>query len=636
MNAATPSEPAAAELNSRAAEVPPDSDAAYRLLFEASPLPKWVYDRETLAFLAVNEAAVRHYGYSRDEFLAMTIKDIRPPEDLPRLLGALDSSMPDGINHSGVWTHCHKNGTRMQVEVHWHHVIFNGRPSRLVVIVDITERLRAEEAMRANESQYRMLMEQASDGILITDPDGRYLEANPQACLLFGYSRDDLLTMHVGQVIVYNTMDTLRGEWASLQIGKSLLRERWVRRKDGQIIPVEANIKRLPDGRLQAIIRDISERKLAEQALSDSHANLTLLAQQLSRSRDLLRTLFDGLDDGLVLLDRNGQILATNQAFAVMLERSPRELAELNWCDLCHGDPPFPGTCAIHALRDGRPRQRREHYTRPDGSRYVLDLRVLPLNTSAGQVDQVIVHMVDSTERLALEALAIQSERLAATGKLAATIAHELNTPLQSITNCLYFAGSAAEPQRDKYLTLAREELARVAGILRQMLDLHRPSRGEPARFDLNALVERVLLLTGSTLAERDIDVVRELAPDLPELYGRPDQLTQVLLNLILNAADAMPEGGRLVLRTQCPQGPDGPLVLEVADSGVGIPPEHQARLFEPFFTTKASGSGLGLTVSRKMISQHGGTISVRSTPGAGSVFSVVLPQRASTGEIQP
>lgn len=637
MNAATPSQPAAADLNGRATEVPPDSDAAYRLLFEASPLPKWVYDRETLVFLAVNEAAVRHYGYSRDEFLAMTIKDIRPPEELPRLMAMINNSYPDGINHAGVWTHCHKNGTHMQVEVHWHHVIFHGRHSRLVVVVDITERLQAEQALRASESQYRMLLEQASDGILIVDADGHYLEANPQACLLFGYSRAELLTMTVGQVIVYDTIDTLRGEWAELHGGKSLLRERWARRKDGQIIPMEANIKRLPDGRLQAIIRDISERKLAEQALSDSHANLTLLAQQLSRSRDLLRTLFDGMDDGLVLLDRNGQILATNQAFATMVDHSPRELAELNWCDLCHCEHPFPGGCAIHALHDGRPRQRREHYTRPDGSRFVLDLRVLPLNTSAGLVDQVIVHMVDSTERLALEALAIQSERLAATGKLAATIAHELNTPLQSITNCLYFAGSVAEPQRDKYLTLAREELARVAGILRQMLDLHRPSSGgEPTLFDLNALVERVLLLTGSTLAERDIDVLRELAPDLPGLYGRPDQLTQVLLNLILNAADAMPEGGRLLLRTLGPRGPAGPLVLEVEDTGMGIPPEHQARLFEPFFTTKPSGSGLGLTVSRKMISQHGGTISVRSTPGVGSVFSVVLPQQVPTGEVQP
>jgi PAS domain S-box-containing protein len=619
----------------RTLQAPSDGDAVYRALFETSPLPKWVYDQETLAILAVNEAAVRHYGYTRAEFLAMTIKDIRPLEDVPRLLDSIANSPRGSPAEAGLWRHRRKDGSEITVEIYGHQVIFNGRDARLILAIDITERLQTDQALRDSESRYRMLLDQASDAILITDHEGRYLDANTQACLMFGYSREELLGMNAGQMVVYETIETMRQQWLGMSPGQSLMREHWVCRKDGRIIPVEANVKRLPDGRLQAIIRDISERKGAEQALSESNARLTVLTQQLSRSRDLLRTLFDGLDDGLVLLDRDGQILATNQAFAAMLRTQPRELTEQNWCDLCHGDNPFPGTCAIQALHDGRARQRREQYTQPDGRLRVLDLRALPLNTNSGQVDQVIVHVADSTERLSLEALALQSERLAATGKLAATIAHELNTPLQSITNCLYFAENAAEPQRNKYLTLAREELARVAVILRQMLDLHRPGTSQPALFDLNALVERVLLLTGSTLAEQDIDVVCELDRSLPELHGRADHLTQVLLNLILNAVDAMPEGGRLLIRTSTLPAPEQRLVLEIEDDGVGIPPEHQGHLFEPFFTTKPAGSGLGLAVSHKLISQHGGTISVRSAPGAGSLFRVELPQHATSAEVQ-
>lgn len=618
----------------RTLQVPSDGDAVYRVLFETSPLPKWVYDQETLAFLAVNEAAVRHYGYTRAEFLAMTIKDIRPHEDVSRLLGSIAKSPIAPLTEAGLWRHRRKDGSEIAVEIYGHPVIFDGRDARLVLTIDITERLQADQALRDSESRYRMLLEQASDAILIADHEGRYLDANTQACLMFGYSREELLGLSAGQMVAYETMETMREQWLGLSPGQSLLREHWVCRKDGRIIPVEANVKRLPDGRLQAIIRDISERKRAEQALSESNARLTVLTQQLSRSRDLLRTLFDGLDDGLVLLDRDGQILATNQAFAAMLRAQPRALTEQSWCDLCRGDSPFPGACAMQALHDGRARQRREQYIQPDGRLRVLDLRALPLNTNSGQVDQVIVHIADSTERLSLEALALQSERLAATGKLAATIAHELNTPLQSITNCLYFAENAAEPQRNKYLTLAREELARVAGILRQMLDLHRPGTSQPVPFDLNALVERVLLLTGSTLAERDINVVCELDRGLPELHGRADHMTQVLLNLILNAVDAMPEGGRLLIRTSIHPASEHRLVLEIEDDGVGIPPEHQGHLFEPFFTTKPAGSGLGLAVSHKLISQHGGTINVRSAPGAGSVFRVELPQHATSAEV--
>ncbi len=604
-----------------------ESEAHYRLMFEHNPLSMWVYDLETLAFLSVNAAACYHYGYTCDEFLGMTIKDIRPPEDVPGLLDNIAHTPPEGLDSAGIWTHCRKDGSPIAVEIRSHSIAFEGRRARLVMAIDVTERQRAEQALRASESKYRMLVNQASDGILIADEHGYYCEANSQACAMLGYSSDELVTMRTGDLVVHEGQRAANEQWPDLREGRAFLYEARVRRKNGEIIPIEANVKRLPDGRLQAIVRDVSDRKRTEAELNETNANLMLLTHQLGRSRDLLRTLFDGLDDGLVLIERDGTILTTNQAFTALVGRSTSRLVGHSWQDLCRAaDNPFPGDSALQALRDGRTRQRREHYARPDGRHCVLDLRVLPLISSAGPVDQLIVHVVDSTERLALEALAVQSERLAANGKLAATIAHELNTPLQSITSCLYFAGSAAGPQRDKYLTVAREELARIAGIVRQMLNLHRPDPGEPAAFNLNSLVERVLLLTGSTLAERGIDAICDLAPVLPDLYGRADQMTQVLLNLILNAAEAMPEGGRLLIRTQPHGAPARALALEVEDCGLGIPPEVQPRIFEPFFTTKASGSGLGLSISRRIIAQHGGTISLRSAPGVGSVFRIELP----------
>jgi two-component system cell cycle sensor histidine kinase/response regulator CckA len=252
----------------------------------------------------------------------------------------------------------------------------------------------------------------------------------------------------------------------------------------------------------------------------------------------------------------------------------------------------------------------------------------------------VFLRVVDVTERTHFETLEIQHQRLAATSQLIATIAHELNTPLLSIQSCLFLAEQAADASRSAYLTLAREEIDRISLILRQLLVLHRPDASEQVAVDLHALVDRVLLLTGGTLADHHILVEREFSSEQLIVPGYPGQLTQVLLNLILNAMDSMPDGGRLFLRTRrvfawptelalpdLPVQPTQPLVvIEVADTGVGIRPEIQEEIFKPFFTTRTMGTGLGLAVSRQIMQRHAGAIGVRSQLGVGSVFIIALP----------
>jgi len=221
----------------------------------------------------------------------------------------------------------------------------------------------------------------------------------------------------------------------------------------------------------------------------------------------------------------------------------------------------------------------------------------------------------------------VRSEKLAATGRLAASIAHEINNPLQAIKNCLELILDEAEegkPLDRTYLDVATSELERIRGIIQQMLDLYRPGQERMTPVDLNAAVKGVLALMRKQLESHHIAVETHLDDDTPHVIGRGDQIRQVFINLILNSSEAMPEGGQLVLTTH--QDSDGFVTVQVIDHGVGIAPENLTRIADPFFTTKSKGVGLGLTICHEIIERHQGTLDVTSQVGHGSTFTIRLP----------
>jgi two-component system NtrC family sensor kinase len=230
------------------------------------------------------------------------------------------------------------------------------------------------------------------------------------------------------------------------------------------------------------------------------------------------------------------------------------------------------------------------------------------------------------TERLSsAEAAILQAARLAAVGQLAAAIAHEINNPLYAARNCLYLLENelADLKHNSEYLTIAREQLTRIAGIIQRMRDFYRPARGDMAPANLNQLLEDTLAL--AQLNTHNVAIKIIFTPDyaLPQVLCNADQLRQVFLNLVLNAIEAMPDGGTLTVRTTAGQ---NVALIEIEDTGIGIPDDIRAHLFEPFFTNKPNGTGLGLSISAHIVTQHIGQIEVESTAGVGSIFRVVLP----------
>jgi signal transduction histidine kinase len=220
----------------------------------------------------------------------------------------------------------------------------------------------------------------------------------------------------------------------------------------------------------------------------------------------------------------------------------------------------------------------------------------------------------------------VQTEKLAATGRLAASLAHEINNPLQAIHNSLQlmlsFQLEAQEQQ--EYLQIADEEIERLMNLVASILEFARPPQREMRATNLNDVVERVLALAGKYLQHRRVAVKRTLASDLPPIVVAPDELEQVFINLVLNAVDAMPEGGTLHVASW--QNENSRLAVAFSDTGHGIAPEDLRRVFEPFFSTREDGTGLGLTVSHNVVERHGGQIAVESTVGQGTTFTVWLP----------
>jgi PAS domain S-box-containing protein len=350
-------------------------------------------------------------------------------------------------------------------------------------------------------------------------------------------------------------------------------------------------------------------------------------ALQASQAR--FQAVFEEAALGIALVSRRGRIVDANPALQRMLGYERDELEGMVFSELAHPDNVHDDADVYEELVKGE----RSHYQvegrygRKDGQQIEANLTVSLVRPTVGRSSFAIALMEDVTERKQAQAALIESEKLALTGRLAASLAHEINNPLQSVVGLLSLAEEDLAKGRDagRYVQIALEEVERAADLIARMRNLNRPSQeGEREPTEINALVERVLTLTKKRCQERHIEVEWAPGAGLPRLTLASDRIQQVFMNLVLNAIEAMPDGGRLQVWTACG---DAPLSLEVhiADTGVGIPTGRLPDLFEPFYTTKETGVGLGLYVSHNIVQEHGGRIEVESVEGEGTTFTVHL-----------
>jgi two-component system NtrC family sensor kinase len=316
-----------------------------------------------------------------------------------------------------------------------------------------------------------------------------------------------------------------------------------------------------------------------------------------------------------------------------LLGSDPQALVGQSCCQVFHcGEFPADHCPLERTIKTGQPQTIEiQEAALGDG---IFRMSTYPLLDRQGHVNGVVRVLKDITDEKRLQAQLVQTEKLAALGRLTASLAHEVNNPLQALRSGLRLLLNRRldEAKRKKYLTIADREVERLIGIVERMLNFYRPSEGERQPLTVNEVIEEVLALVHKQLQHSQVTLKRAMSPDLPPVAATADQLKQVFLNLILNAIEAMPDGGQLRITTRFVAAqPGGPLrgdevhVL-VTDTGHGIPSEAMSRLFEPFYTTKAQGTGLGLSISYGIVEQHGGRIEVASHPGEGSTFTVRIP----------
>jgi PAS domain S-box-containing protein len=376
-------------------------------------------------------------------------------------------------------------------------------------------------------------------------------------------------------------------------------------------------------------------------ALEGANAQLRQRLDELADLKSYTDNILASLTTGIVTVDLDGRVATLNPAAELMTGFFAGEVRG-RYCTEVFVHTPELGeilmeTIASRAATPGVAATLR----RRNGRTLPIELSAAPLKGGEGKDLGVIAVMRDLTVVRELEQRLRRSDRLAALGTLAAGLAHEIKNPLTSLlTFSRHLTRRFDDEQfREKFQSVVPRELERINGIVERLLELARPPRLSFAAVRLPPLLERALELYAHEIETGNVRVAREHARDLPVIWVDPDALYQAVVNLVRNALDAMPSGGRLVLRTGWsdtphvarPGGRREPagarrVRIEIEDGGVGIPAGDADRVFNPFFSTKAGGTGLGLALTHKIIEDHGGGIDFRSAPGGGTIFRIVLP----------
>ncbi|HJS48627.1 MAG TPA: ATP-binding protein, partial [Gemmatimonadales bacterium] len=389
-------------------------------------------------------------------------------------------------------------------------------------------------------------------------------------------------------------------------------------------------------GEALAVVADLLARFLAADELSEDLAyEVAVRAREVEHQRRFTSLVIDSLPIGLYVVDRDYRIQVWNrkrETGTQGLLRSDvvgREVFDV----LTRQDRARLRAEFDEVFRTGRTHQ--VEITVPgEGGERTFRLSKIPMRLGGEAITHVITIGEDVTEWRAAQEAILQGEKLAAIGQLAAGVMHEINNPLATISACvaavegrLGEAGPALQPALREYLEIVEREVQRCSRIVDQLLDFSRPKGTAKVPVAVNALVEDTLFLLKHHKQFRRVAVARALAPGLPPVRGNAEQLIQVLMALLLNAADAVEQGGSLTIRTGPAARPDE-LVVAVDDTGPGIPPGELSKIFEPFWTTKPQGrgTGLGLSICYGIIEDHRGRIEVDSQPGRGSSFQVFLP----------
>ena len=599
--------------------------ALLKVLVEAFP-GSWFFTRVDATFAFVNQNACDSLGYTRNELMALTLFDVDPaltPEIWNGLL-AMGPFVPAAVRTQ----HRRKDGTVFPVEAYGSRIILGDENVSVSYVIDLSEEARARKALAEKQHLLQSLLDNAPVIVWFVDLDGRFQLSEGSALSLVGLLPGQAVGKTVSELfpslsdIAEATQRALHGEPVEgiVTTNHHEFEYRYLPRRNesGDVIGATG------------VAIDITARRSAE------------------RSNWRLMTAFEQADESVLLLDREGRIQYVNAAFALVSGVAKEDMSGQHWSRLL---PDISGNDRsrieiVRAIAGGNAWRGTVKWINEGRDERVLHASLSPLRDAGGTLTGFVASSRDITTQTRAEERLRQIEKMDAVGQLAGGVAHDFNNLLQVVQGNADLCLAHNPPESmQSMLREIKEAGHRAAALVKQLLSFSK-NVGETRNVALDGLVERMLPLLRRMLGEH---VTVEAGPfDGPfEIWGEESQMEQIVLNLCVNARDAMPQGGQLDIQisrrlvgredlTLLGLPSAGIYIaLEVADTGCGMSEEVRRRIFEPFFTTKAPGvgTGLGLATVYAVAKRHGGSIEVLSQVGRGSRFSVLLPQAKSKEE---
>lgn len=480
---------------------------------------------------------------------------------------------------------------------------------------EITEREKAQEAISVSEKKYRQLFDESNDAIIIADPQTKmFIDCNKKAQEMSGYSKQELLSMRADQFHPEDRVNETMEGFKKQAAGMSVVIESEILTKDKKRVAVSINAAAMEiDGKpyIMGVFRDISEHTRMEGILHDSEAKF--------------KAIYESSNDAIMLLTEKGFFDCNQRTLELFGFKSKEEFTKAHPADISpptqpNGQDSFSLSMERikTAYNEGVNSFEWVHCSR-DGTVFPANVLLTAFEYGGKRVLQATVRDLSESKKME------EVRRLAQLGELVSSIAHEVNNPLMIIS------GNAQLCQMEdlkndsvkENLKMIVDQCERAKSIIHRMLVFSRPGKGQIKEMDINENLEFVTELVEHQYSLANVRIIRDFSASLPKVRADEKQMQEVFLNLIRNAAEAMPDGGTLTLTTALE---DGFVRLEFIDTGAGMSGEVMDKIFYPFFSTKELGVGLGLSVSQSIIKIHGGEIKFKSKPGEGTVATVLLP----------
>jgi len=507
----------------------------------------------------------------------------------------------------------------------------DGTRSKLSIYRDITYRVWQEEKLKSSRESYQRLFTHVGCGVFISSKKGRFLDVNPALLKILGYKdKDEFLMLDLARDVYLSPEDRRIYRGIIEKKGSVVDYEVKWRRRDGHILHIllTSHVRYGVNGEIlgyEGIVVDQTRRKEHEEDLKKAH--------------DFLDKIISCSPNAIMAMDMMGVIILWNQgAEEIFGFDSGQVVGKMSIQQIFSNKM---GQKVMELMRDessggrGKLNSYPLNFTKENGVLVEGNLSGSLLYDEKGKEIATVGLFVDLKERLETERELssarqhlLQSEKLAAMGRLTSQIAHELNNPLFGIMNTLELMKTEISPEnkRRRLLDMSLSEIVRLADMLKKMLSFSKPDQEERSRIDINVIIDELMLLYKKRFKENSIKVKLDLVDNPGKIRASRDQLRQVFINMFSNAMYAMPEGGSLTISKKITS---GKLYISIQDTGTGIKPEHIKKVFDSFFTTKTEsvqGVGLGLSVCYGFVKDHGGDIVVESEQGKGTKFTIMLP----------